>query len=82
VEKGAQVRAARRGGRTARRDAEEGAEEVTTRKLILGLTGIAAVLSFAVTSTTTLIPHEHADRVKDIAAVFGFVAALLSRPPA
>jgi hypothetical protein len=55
---------------------------VTTRKLILGLTGVAAVLSFAVTSTTTLIPHEHADRVKDIAAVFGFVAALLSRPPA
>lgn len=41
---------------------------------------IGSVLLFVVMSTD-LIPHEYADKVKDVAAVCGFVAGLLRGSP-
>lgn len=54
---------------------------LTRDSAILHLTFIAAVLTFIVTATTTLVPETHVPLVKDVAAVAGFVAGWLKTSP-
>ena len=54
---------------------------MTRDSIVLRFTFIAAVLTFAVSSTTTLIPAGYVPMAKDLAAIFGFVAGWLGNSP-
>jgi hypothetical protein len=49
--------------------------------IVWTLTFIAAVLVFLTASTTHLLPLAYVDRVKEIAALAGFLAAYLKASP-
>lgn len=54
---------------------------MTRDSIIWHLTLGAAVLSFLVASTTTLIPPAYVPHVKDLAALCGFLAGWLGNSP-
>jgi hypothetical protein len=55
--------------------------KLTRDSIILRLAFFASVLTFMVSSTTTLIPVDYVPYAKDLAAVFGFVAGYLGTSP-
>lgn len=57
-------------------------KEIFTRDHAIWLvTFISGVLTFLVASTTSLIPAEYVDKVRDIAAVLGFIGGAFGMSP-
>lgn len=54
---------------------------MTRDALVWRLTFIGAVVTFAVSSTTTLIPAAYVPMAKDVAALAGFLAGWLGNSP-